>query len=235
MKRLLLTLSALLLLACGPSAPPTDTDTTQTSGGEYIENHPMRTTTPVPVPEPAVAREEMSEPLQRFWTQIEETVAIRPPEGPAEATTEAVEAWANGPFSDWIQRRRAATSAAIATIAEIPEDPPHERGVAAALLGYALEDFVADVRGSPVPEEISQDAELLQVYISNLQEVLRPLATESVGAYGSCQQRFAPLGDESEWLPWRAYCVQRGQEIIEVFELAPPEPDTQEPSAPPAS
>lgn len=205
----------------------------------------MRTTTPIPVPQPAIAREELSEPLQRFWTRIEETVAIRPPDGPAEATSDAVQEWAAGPFAEWVTRRREAMTEAVAITEEVPDEPAHERGIAAALLGYALEDFVSDVRGSPVPADIAADPELLDIYVESLREALRPLAEEAVVTYAFCQQRFLPLGDESEWLPWRAYCVQRGREVIEVFELAPPdgaaaegtEPDTEaeEPEAEPSS
>jgi hypothetical protein len=214
--------SAIMLAGCGGGGSGTTTTqtTSDTSGGE-VADHPIRTTIPVPVPQPAVAREELSDPLQRFWTQIEETVAIRPPDAPAEATNEAVEAWANGPFAQWVTARREAMSAAITTSEEVPEDPAHERAMAAGLLGYALEDFAADVRGSPIPSDISSDPELLEVYLSSLREVLLPIANDAVVSYAFCQQRLLPLGDESEWLPWRAYCVQRGQEMIQVYELAP--------------
>ena len=52
----------------------------------------LRTTTPVPVPQPAVQREALSETLQTMWTRVEEIVAMRPPEPPAESTLEAIEA-----------------------------------------------------------------------------------------------------------------------------------------------
>lgn len=228
MKRLC-PLFALLFAACGSQVvterPGGDSvPATSTAGGEADPevDHPMRTTTPVPVPQPAVAREDLSDPLQRVWTGIEETVAIRPPDGPQEATPEAVQAWADGPFAEWIQRRREATAVVGTTSAHVPEEPVHERALAAALFGYALEDFAAAVRGSPVPAEITEDPELLSIYVQSLTEVLRPIATESVVNYAYCQQRLAPLGDDSEWLPWRAYCVQRGRDVIEVFELQPP-------------
>lgn len=108
---------------------------------------------------------------------------------------------------------------AVASSEAVPDEPPHERAMASALLGYAFEDFVADVWGSPLPADLAQDAELLEIYVTNLMEVLRPMAVEAVISYGYCQQRLAALGDESEWLPWRAYCVQRGREVIETYEL----------------
>ena len=232
-------LIAALLTACGSGttddATELDPDTSGTSGGEDVATVeiPLRVTTPVPVPQPAVPREEMSEALQQLWTQVEETVGMRPPDGPTEATQEAVQAWADGPFSTWIQERRAAMSGALSTSEDVPEDPPHERAVASALMGYALEDFAADVRGSPVPSDIAHDPELLGIYVSSLREVLRPLAVEAVVSYAYCQRRLAGLGDESPWLPWRAYCVQRGREMIEVFELRPPGQQAAPVTAPP--
>lgn len=222
-----LLLLAATLVACGggtssttEEADPVDT----TSGGEAAPEHPIRATVPVPVPQPAVVREEMSEPLQSVWTQIEETVAIRPPEPPEVATAEAVQAWSEGPFTEWLDQRREHMRAVIQTSEGVEDQPPFERAVSAALMGYAMEDLAADVRGAPVPEDIAADEELLGIYVQSLQRVLRPIATEAVVYYAYCQQRIAALGDESEWLPWRAYCVQRGQEMIEVYELQPAEP-----------
>ena len=107
----------------------------------------------MPVPQPAVAREEMSEPLQGVWTQIEETVAIRPPDPPEEATREAVQAWSEGPFTEWLDQRREHMRQVIQTSEGVEDSPPFERAVSAALMGYAMEDLAADVRGAPIPDE----------------------------------------------------------------------------------
>lgn len=223
-------LLALLLTACGGShAEPTDdevTDEATTSGGE-TETEPapepvMRATVPVPVPQPAVAREALTEPLQNLWTGVEETVAIRPPEPPEEDTTEAANAWAQGPFAEWMGVRASSMRSTIELGEGVAATPPYERAVAAALLAYALEDFVADVRGAPVPASIATDPELLEVYVGSMNDTVRPLAVEAVTYYAFCTQRLTALGDDSPWLPWRAYCTQRGQEMIELYELQPP-------------
>jgi len=231
---------ALVLAAACSSSEPTETEAatepTASTGGETEtiapEEHPMRTTVPVPVPQPAVAREALSEPLQRTWTGIEEVVAIRPPDGPIEATTEAIQAWARGPLIDWIRTRREATAAVGEVASDVPEEPIYERAIGAALFGYALEEFAADIRSSPVPADVAEDPELLSIYVDTLHESLRPIVIESVTNYAVCQQRLASLGDESEWLPWRAYCVQRGQEIIETYELQPAEGEGDESASP---
>ena len=231
-----LSIAALVLAAaCSSSETETETETAEpvaTTGGETEtvapEEHPMRTTTPVPVPQPAVAREELSEPLQQTWTGIEEVVAIRPPDGPMDGTEDAIREWAAGPLMDWINTRREATRAVGEIARGVPDEPVYERAVGAALFGYALEEFAADIRSSPVPTSVAEDPELLAIYVDALHEALRPTVIESVTNYAVCQQRLASLGDESEWLPWRAYCVQRGQEIIETYELQAHETDEDE-------
>ncbi|MBO6934109.1 MAG: hypothetical protein JJ863_04020 [Deltaproteobacteria bacterium] len=217
---------AALVLSAACASETTETETVEpvaTTGGETEtlppEEHPMRTTTPVPVPQPAVAREDLSEALQQTWTGIEEVVAIRPPDGPLDASEAAIEEWANGPLTEWITTRQEATRSVGQVASGVPEEPVWERAVGAALFGYALEEFAADIRSSPVPTEIAEDPELLGIYVGALTESLRPVIIESVTNYAVCQQRLATLGDESEWLPWRAYCVQRGQEIIETYQL----------------
>jgi len=119
-------------------------------------------------------------------------------------------------------------SEAVEASQSVPDEPAHERGVASALLGYALEDFAADMRGVPVADAIAEDPELLSRYRDDLMGILRPIATDAVVSYAYCRRRLAALGDESPWLPWRAYCVQRGQELIGVFDLSPPEPASPE-------
>ncbi|MEC7522705.1 MAG: hypothetical protein VYE22_22645 [Myxococcota bacterium] len=223
MTRFLLTSLAALAIACGgPSAPPPVEEEVESAGGEdeSVEPDPVvRTTTPVPVPQPAVAREAMTEALQALWTQIEEVVAMRPPEPPEEPSMEAIQAWADGPLADWLEARHDAMGVAREISEGVPDEPSYERAVGAALFAYALEDLAADVRGAPVPEEIASDPELLEIYTEHLDAAIRPIATESVVSYAYCQRRIAELGDDSEWLPWRAYCVQRGREVIEVYRL----------------
>lgn len=217
---------AALALGCGAAAPsPTAGSAPETSGGEIgdaMTERPLRTTTPRSVPAPAVPRGALSEPLRRFWTELEQALSIRPPEGPREATEEAITAWARGPLAAWIAARRHAMQAAIATSEAVRDDPAHERGVAAALLGHALEELVAGMRAAPLPRAIAEDAALLEAYASRLRDALQPIAREASIAYAFCERRFADLGEQSAWRPWRTYCGARGGELVETLELAPP-------------
>lgn len=210
-----------LVVACGGSAPATEPDPTQaTTGGETnAEPAPVvRTTTPVPMPQPPIAREQLSEPLQRLWDRTERTVAIRPPEPPAETTMDAVREWAAGPFTEWMSARTEATREAENDVAFLRDAPPHERAVAAALFGYVYEDTAAGVRGAPVPSDVAGDAELLEEYVAALREALLPHAQAAAEAYAACAATIRDDPDRA-WDEWRAYCVDRGREMIEVYEL----------------
>jgi len=217
----LLSVSALVIaVGCGSSSPepadPVD-PAASTTGGETPEPMVLRTTTPVPVPQPAVAREELPQPLQDLWTRTEEIVAEGPPEPPAEGTTEALQAWATDPFLPWVDHRRTGIEAAEPFVDAIGDDPIM-RSVAAALFGYMYEDTAAGIRGAPVPEEIATDEELLGVYVETLDEALHPFAERALQSYAYCATTLANLG-ESPWVPWAAYCLERGQDVGTVFEL----------------
>src|SRR5687767_1206976 len=177
-----------LLAACGgaepaepvaEAAPPTETAATAGDETPVAEPEPMRVTTPIPVPQPAVDRDSLSTPLQTLWDRIELAVAVRPPEPPAEATTDAITAWANGPFGEFLARRRDAVARAEAAITGVRGMSAIERGVAAALLGYVYEDGAAAIRGAPVPESIASDPEMLEVYTTTIDEVVAPIARAS--------------------------------------------------------
>ena len=229
-----LALLSLALVACGSSNEGTTSDevgTSTTSGSEdpitddaetAAADEPvvLRSTIPVPVPQPAVPREELSDELQAVWTAVEEQVADGRPDGPEEETVDNVQAWADGPFREWIDARRQSLTETRELLAAIAREPAWERGLALALWAYAFEDMGAQIAGAPVPREIAEDPELLGIYVTSLNDASVPLGRRAVELYADCRERLASLGDDSEWLPWRAYCVQRGQEVIEGYGLA---------------
>jgi hypothetical protein len=223
MRILLVSVPLLLAMACGGSAsraPEEPESAPVASGGESEPAAPivLRTTTPVPVPQPAVPRESLSEPLQQLWTRTEEIVADRPPEPPAEASEEAITAWAADPFAPWVERRRRAIEETEPLVAAIGEDPI-ERPLSAAFFGYMYEDTAAGIRGAPVPEALAHDAELLDVYVQTLDGALRPFAQRALESYAYCATVLARQGGESPWVEWTRYCLERGHEVGEVFGL----------------
>lgn len=221
-----------LLTACSSSSN-TDTDTTDqetTTGGEEDLSPPMvlRSTTPVPVPTPDIAREEMSEPMQRLWTGVEEVVAIRPPEPPEQGNTDALNEWARGPFQQWVATRTE-TSRRVETIAEEvrAQGVPHEEIVGGALFGYMYEDMAAGARGAPVPNEIADDPELLQIYTDALTESIQPIASRAFSAYLHCATTFARMHGQEP--PAQADAEPAAESTTEAAQPAEEEVAEQEP------
>jgi hypothetical protein len=178
---------------------------------------------PIPVPQPVYPREALSPDLQELWTRVEEAVAVRPPEPPKAGSSEAINAWAEGEFRNWLLQRQAATDRALAATQALRTNPLFERGMGTALFGYMYEDMAGSIRGAPVPESIAQDKELLDIYTSALTEHITPFAELSAKAYYACLALFVKLNDP-QWGEWAYYCDERGAEVVDTFELTPPEP-----------
>ena len=178
---------------------------------------------PIPVPQPVYARQELSQDLQELWSRVEEAVAVRPPEPPEGASEEDIESWAEGEFRQWLLRRQEATDRALAATHALRTHPLFERGIGTALFGYMYEDMAGSIRGAPVPETIARDKELLDIYTGALTEHITPFAELSARAYYACLALFLKLNDP-QWGEWVYYCDQRGSEVVDTFELEPPEP-----------
>ncbi len=178
---------------------------------------------PIPVPQPVYAREALSPDLQELWKRVEEAVAVRPPEPPQGASESEIKAWAEGAFRQWLLQRQAATDRALAATHALRTHPLFERGIGTALFGYMYEDMAGSIRGAPVPETIARDEELLEIYTSSLTEHITPFAELSARAYYACLALFVKLNDP-QWGEWAYYCDERGSEVVDTFELEPPEP-----------
>jgi len=178
---------------------------------------------PIPIPQPVYPRAELSTDLQELWSRVEEAVAVRPPQPPAGATAEVIESWAEGAFRDWLRQRQVATDRALAATHALRTHPLFERGIGTALFGYMYEDLAGSIRGAPVPDNIAQDKELLEIYTNALTEHLTPFAELSARAYYACLALFIKL-DDPQWGEWAYYCDQRGAEVVDTFKLEPPEP-----------
>lgn len=218
-----LLLSSLILIGCGGSSAAGSDGTSgsandTTSGGETEQPRTLYTTTPVPVPQPAVARDRLSQPVQSTWLEIEQAIAVRPPEPPAASDGEALNAWYRDAFGPWLTARLDARTRAEGHAAELEGAAPFERGVAAGLVGYFQEQTMFEVRGAPIPDSIASDAELLAVYTRSLDESLAPMALRAVEAFRFCMGAFDELAEGlAPWQEWRDWCQDRGEEIVRVY------------------
>jgi hypothetical protein len=193
------------------------------AGRQTPEGSQPQVVGPIPVPQPVYPRAELSNDLQELWSRIEEAVAVRPPEPPDAASEEVIESWAEGEFRNWLLQRQAATDRALAATHALRTHPLFERGIGTALFGYMYEDMASSIRGAPVPENIAKDKGLLEIYTAALTEHITPFAELSARAYYACLALFTKL-DDPQWGEWASYCDERGSEVVQTFELEPPEP-----------
>lgn len=202
------------------------------AGRQTLEYPQEIVVSPLPVPQPVYPREQLSTDLQLLWARVEDAVAVRPPEPPDEASEAVIEQWAEGPFRDWLERRREATDRALSATYGLRTHPLFERGIGTALFGYMYEDLASSIRGAPVPEDIAKDPGLLAIYTESLTKHLTPFAELSAKAYYACLGLFLKLEDP-QWGEWALYCDERGAEVVDTFGLEPPEPPM--PDAKPAT
>jgi hypothetical protein len=217
-------LAACLVVGCGGARSASEsrdaTARTETShtGGEVETPRTLYTTTPVPVPQPAVPRDTLGAPVQATWLEVEQAIAERPPEPPSSDDENSLRGWYGGLFTPWLRGRVEASQRAEAHASELEGAPPHERGVVAGLLGYFHEQTAAEARGAPIPASIASDEELLDIYSRSLDQALAPLALRSAEAYRFCIAAFEELGDAlGPWSEWRAWCADRGEEVVRVY------------------
>ncbi|MCA9578223.1 MAG: hypothetical protein R3B40_21090 [Polyangiales bacterium] len=232
----LLSFVVIAVLGAAPGCAGSSSGTTEgegaegSSGGEtevdpiteppLAETLQLPTTTLIPVPSSGTPRHQLSAELQQLWAKVEEASAMTPPEFEGEATMDAVTAWTDAEFSPWAQARIDATLAIVDSARVFTPNTP-EAGVAGALVGYSLEEFVIAFRGAPVPVEVAADPELLEVFLNSLTEASQPIALQAGSAYGVCARTLAPLGPESVWVEWAQYCLFRAEEVNEVYRLDP--------------
>lgn len=211
----------------------TATDTTESTGsndafaplpGEGTEEpipHERRATSPIPVPLPAIPRDQLSAELQALWDRTEESVAhdlVPPPES---AEPEVYAEWQRTVLREWVAGRMQALGRVDEAAAPLQAGTV-EYGVGGGLVGYAYEDFVAALRSSPLPRHIEEDRELFAVYWSALSEQTALIARRSTAGYGACARTFAELGAESPWVEWGRYCLARSVEVTEVYGVSAP-------------
>ena len=176
--------------------------------------------TPLPVPQPAIARQQMSVELQRLWLRVEQAVEVRPPAPPSGGDNAAIKQWAQGPFTQWILARKSATDSALEATYALRVRPRHEKGIGSGLFGYMYEDMINGVRGAPVPDHIAADPGLLKIYTDTLHLYLDEYARLSARAYYVCVATFEKLG-ELRWANWAHYCNERGKDVSRTYGLLP--------------
>ena len=122
-----------------------------------------------------------------------------------------VNAWAQNEFKAWVEQKLAALREAEAeynkvaalqvTVREgVPAlTSPPWLIAAAARIGQMYRSFVDEFRDSPVPEEIENDGELLEIYQHALDEQSEPLQRQAIDKFEFCLRTATNVRWFNEW------------------------------------
>jgi len=113
--------------------------------------------------------------------------AIRFPAFRGARNMEAVTAWSQGAFTEWIQQKTAALTAAGTEYERIaPLEIPRWQIAAAARIGVMWRSFVDEFRDAPVPDEIQEDLELYDIYVGALDSASQPFVQQAIDKFEFC-------------------------------------------------
>jgi hypothetical protein len=125
-----------------------------------------------------------------------------PPPGGDE---QAYARWTAGPFTDWMQKRAAATRAAVQRLGEVADGPPAEHVVGAALVGLVYERLVVQLLTVPPPPHLSGDPLLLRHYRKGLDDASAEWREAATRALFHCAKHAAMQTDAAYGL-WLRLC-----------------------------
>jgi hypothetical protein len=167
---------------------------------------------PPPPPLPAFGGRALfpSDALIDGWHRVVRAPIDHPaPLPPASMTMDAVQRWSEREFAQWIRARREAVTAAETVLNGLAEGPPHERGIAAALVSRLYDDFLHDLTGNiAIPAEVANDPDLLRIYSDAVHTTSTQLLERAADTAAYCARTFEGAPD-GWWTPWAEYCRAR--------------------------
>lgn len=215
--------SLILLVACGPSladrspmtsddtpspiapAPANTTAAVQAPGESALPARGARTTwelAGIAMPERTLS------PDGDGWTKARDALELHLPYLAPGLPMGAVNAWAQGPFKDWVQVRMQFTREATDAFAREAESSD-ERVEGQAMAGLLMHQFSVRFLGAPVPREIESDPELRRIYEGALLEQSQPLVSVALEHYERCERMEANI-------EWRLFCRDRRRELASI-------------------
>lgn len=124
---------------------------------------------------------------------------------------ERVTQWSQREFAPWLERKRAALTAAEAEYNKIAElrvpiqganvtlESPPWQIAAAARIGEMYRSFVDEFRDAPIPTEIENDDELYGIYVDSLDQASEPLKVQAIEKFTFCIRTATNVRWFNEW------------------------------------
>jgi len=98
-----------------------------------------------------------------------------------------MERWVEKEFVPWMQEKSEALAAAQTEYEKIAElEVPQWEIAAAARIGEMYRTFMDQIEDAPVPEEIENDVELMDIYNDTMEQRLRPLREQAIDKFAFC-------------------------------------------------
>jgi len=98
-----------------------------------------------------------------------------------------MERWVEKEFIPWMQEKSEALAKAQTEYEKIAElEIPQWEIAAAARVGEMYRTFMDQIEDAPVPEEIENDVELMDIYNDTMEQRLRPLREQAIDKFAFC-------------------------------------------------
>ncbi len=153
---------------------------------------------------------EFSERMRFGFELAEEAFTLQPPPPPASAKVADVQAWSDGALKDWLQRRQHAVDSARRELDLAAEEAHPQRVVAGAVIGLLYEDIARVLRGIPVPDEVQEEPEMVEIYREVVDSNASPYLEYARRAYRACA---ANAEGPDELRPWSSFCSGRADRL----------------------
>jgi hypothetical protein len=196
-----LPLFALLLSACGASAPtavmPGDADALPS-----MECLPGR----------GVELDELSESARFAWLLTEQSFELeRPHPAPRGATHAELQAWSETELRGWLREKSRLVEAARAELDEVAEEAHRQRVWSGALVGLMYEDVARTLLDVPVPRELLDEPEIATAFRDVVRAEASPYLEHARRAYRAC--RLNGRNRDGALRTWAEFCADRGDRL----------------------
>ena len=200
-------LAALTLIACGGTTPSDDdADFAETAGGEAAACR--LTETPIAAYRLPVlpTHYDLLEPSHREpWDLVQAVLEQSAPAAPSgdEATEEAIQSYANGPYTAFLGAHREALVNAETALNGLADENPDVRVVASTLVALMYYHMAVEMLAAPVPPSVSEDPALTSSYLAAIQHGVQPILDTATDRAEYCVYVASSV---PELHRWRVYC-----------------------------
>lgn len=205
MTRTIWGIAALALVACGGGTTAEEgIDGDETAGGE--EPACVLAQTPIAgyrLPLLPQAFDLLEETHRGPYDAAQAVLEQTRPELSGEATDESVQAYYDGPYTEFLTSHREALVQAETSLNELAAQSEAVRVVASTLVALMYYHLAAEMMSAPLPPRVTSDPQLTATYLSAIEHGVRPILDTVTDRAEYCVQVAATAPELDHW---RVYC-----------------------------